>query len=239
MEALPLSERGLLSVSEAARELGVSAQRVRALVADGRLDAYRAGRVLLIPAESLADRAAAAPGGGRPWSAAMAWAALLLLDGDPAGADALGSRDRWRLRQRLAAADDLLGLAPRFVNRAAVRPFAGHSSIPARIVGDGVRSGISAAGVLGLDLIDDGSVADVYVPAGMVAGLRDRYRLVPAAGRAANVLLRVVADDAWALAGRQVAPRGAVALDLAHANDSRSRAAAVQLAARVWVEADW
>ena len=44
----------LISTAEAARRLGVSSRRVRALIAEGRLDAIRVGRISLIRAASVA-----------------------------------------------------------------------------------------------------------------------------------------------------------------------------------------
>ena len=44
----------LISTAEAARRLGVSSRRVRALIAEGRLDAIRVGRISLIRASSVA-----------------------------------------------------------------------------------------------------------------------------------------------------------------------------------------
>lgn len=231
-----LGRPDLLAVRDAAAQLGVSTQRVRALVANGDLDAYRVGSTLLLSADSVARRISDSPSGGRPWSPVMAWAVLGWLDHDAAALSALDSRDRWRLRKRLAAADGLDAIASRLARRAVVGRYFGHSSIPARIRREGVPSAVSAASAYDLDLVDDGSVADVYLPERAAVVLQRQYRLTPASGEHANVIVRAVSDQAWTLEGRAAAPRAAVALDLLESGDSRSRAAAHALADRIWRE---
>ena len=79
--------------------------------------------------------------------------------------------------------------------------------------------------------------ADMYLPAAVTGRLVDRYQFAPAVGGDANVVLRVVPDDAWMLVDRELAPLAAVALDLAEHDDARTREAARRLAGRV--DAAW
>jgi excisionase family DNA binding protein len=66
----------MLSVHEAAKRLGVSDRRVRALIDSGRLDAQRVGRAWIIHPIALASvDGARSP--GRPLSARSAWAELI------------------------------------------------------------------------------------------------------------------------------------------------------------------
>ena len=56
----------MLSVAEAARELGVSPARVRKLIADGALPASKAGRAWVLREEDVMDRLSAHVRAGRP-----------------------------------------------------------------------------------------------------------------------------------------------------------------------------
>jgi len=94
-----------------------------------------------------------------------------------------------------------------------------------------MRSGISAARSVGSDLLA-GREADGYLPEFELQGFLNRHALSPAGDASANVRLRVVPDDAWSsldFSGRSIAPKAAVALDLAGERDSRSQAAGKKL----------
>lgn len=69
-----------LSAAQAAGELGVSEQHVRRLARAGSLPAERLGGVWLVSAAAVRDRARALPVSGRPLSAPMAWAVLMVVD---------------------------------------------------------------------------------------------------------------------------------------------------------------
>jgi excisionase family DNA binding protein len=69
-----------LSAAQAAGELGVSKQRVRRLAQAGLLPAERLGSVWLVSAAAVRDRARAIPVAGRPLSAPMAWAVVMVVD---------------------------------------------------------------------------------------------------------------------------------------------------------------
>ena len=79
-------EDGVLSVREAAEQLGVTSQRVRQLIADGSLQARRSSAGWLVRAQAVADRARSKRR-GRPASPRTAWAVLGLLSAAVDAAD--------------------------------------------------------------------------------------------------------------------------------------------------------
>ena len=70
-----------MTAAEAAATLGVSVGRVRQLADRGQLVKVNHPRQVLVSRSSVAERLAASPGRGRPWSTAVVWAAAWLLDG--------------------------------------------------------------------------------------------------------------------------------------------------------------
>jgi hypothetical protein len=172
------------------------------------------------------ERAQAAP--GRPFTAHNAWALLLLASGDEFPPD----RDRqaqWRLRGTLRR-HRLVDLESRLDRRAVVHHL---WALPGELrrlrdASDLALTGSSAAGALGLELLAPETV-DAYVQDSGLSVLMSENGLEPVPPRDANVILRAVPDDAWLLAGRRVAPRAAVAFDLAGYPDSRSARAGLEL----------
>src|SRR6266568_4432268 len=73
----------LISVEEAAKRLDVVPQRVRALIAAGRLPAQLVGKAYVLDAAVLEQFARQPRAPGRPLSAANAWALLAVLAGVP------------------------------------------------------------------------------------------------------------------------------------------------------------
>ncbi|CAN5347066.1 hypothetical protein BH23ACT7_BH23ACT7_26050 [soil metagenome] len=229
---------GWIQVDEAAERLGVHPSRVRLLAREGRLGARRLGRAWLIDADELRRETDRPRHAGRPWLPHVAWAALLLLDGDHDGLLRLPDRARRELSGRVARAGSLAALAPRLSGRAEVRRYRAHPSVVVRLPADGAASGLAAAAARGARLaVRQDDSADMYLPAAVTGRLVDRYQFAPAVGGDANVVLRVVPDDAWMLADRELAPLAAVALDLAEHDDARTREAARRLAGRV--DAAW
>src|SRR5438067_4159754 len=90
----------VVSVADAARELGISAERVRQLIQNGSLAARRVGGRWLVDDESLNRRAQGSRLAGRPFSPARAWALLALASGECP--DWLPDREVRRLRNVLA-----------------------------------------------------------------------------------------------------------------------------------------
>lgn len=210
--------------ADAARSLGLSLQRVRALVAEGRLPGRKvAGRWFVDRAaveRRLRDRRLS----GRPYSAPHAWGVIALAEGeDPNWLDA-SSRSRLRrvLRER-----DIRDIVPSLVRRGRRLEMRAHESDLARIEADPdvVRSGVSAASDHRLAVLAPG-ILEAYIPARRWSEVERRYRLKPSAN--ANVILHVV-DGPWPFAADQrVAPRLAAVLDLLDHDDERSRRAALR-----------
>lgn len=229
---------GWVRVDEAAERLEVHPSRVRLLAREGRLGARRFGRIWLIDEGELLREVDRPRRAGRPWLPQVAWAALMLLDGDPEALSQLPGRARRELPRRVARTGSLDALAPRLVARAQVRRYHAHPSVMVRLPADGAVSGLPAAASQRARLsVRQDDTVDMYVPAAVAERLERRYELHPAHGGDANVVLRVVPDDAWTLDGRDLAPLAAVALDLAEHDDARTREAARRLAARV--KAQW
>src|SRR4051794_5138358 len=89
-----------VDVAEAARQLDVDPSRVRALIAEGSLDATKIGGRWLVDSASVAARRRGAPGPGRRLAPYNAWALLVAASGEgwPKNLEAMA---RWRLRQTL------------------------------------------------------------------------------------------------------------------------------------------
>jgi Helix-turn-helix domain len=212
----------LVSVSDAAQELRLDRSRVRALAASGVLSARKIGGVWLIDRASVEQRREHPSPAGRPLSSLNAWRVLLLASGEDIdkGADPVA---RWRVRDALdrRGLDGLRGLLRR---HAEVDYFWGLPGELRRLRerDDVVLAGTSAAAGYHLDLLS-GDRVDVYVSASEAPGLAREHALQSAAGAEANVVLRLVPDDAWPLiAGRRLAPLAAVAIGLAEDPDPRT-----------------
>lgn len=98
-------EADVLSVREAAEQLGVSSERVRQLINAGSLPARRSSAGWLLMADAVAERTRSAARAGRPASPRTAWAILCLLssalESDASEPAACAVRDR-RLRHHVA-----------------------------------------------------------------------------------------------------------------------------------------
>jgi excisionase family DNA binding protein len=222
-----------LSVADAARQLGVSSEHVRALIRDGQLDAERIGRAVLVSADSVRRRLEIIrPAAGRPLSSRMAWAFLWHLSG--AQAPWVSPAERSRVNkyvQRLSVEQWPRVLAGRAeVHRARMLP--GPLN---RLREDprAVLSGVAAAVHYGIDLVSDVEDVELYVEPECFHDLVARKRINPAP-QVPNVLIRVpfaaeVLHFSEDHAG--FAPPAAVAADLADSGDERSVRAARQLLA--------
>jgi excisionase family DNA binding protein len=209
----------IVSVSEAARRLGVTSRRVQTLAASGRLSARRVGRELLIDTASLALLMARPARPGRPFSARSAWALLHLAMGRDPGPRSRA--ERIRARQRLQAIDRLT--PGQLSSRAELHRLAAHSGLLGRIASDTrlVLGGASAAGHHGADLVAVGQV-EGYVRADDLDDVIRDYALRPASFGEANVILRVPAPDWPFAAGTRVADAAVVGADLVDHGDERS-----------------
>jgi excisionase family DNA binding protein len=204
------------SVEEAARTLGISPRRVRALAAAGQLHSRRVGRAWVIDLDG--SNPARTP--GRRLSARSAWGALGLLE------DRLSRSERQRARQRRRQLAELPPGA--LLRRADVHRFLAHRAAVPRLGRDPrlVLSGVSAAGQHGVDLIALDQV-EAYLRPEHLDSVRREYALRPPASDApANVILRVPRPT-WPFSDdERVAPALVVAADLLDARDERSVRAA-------------
>jgi excisionase family DNA binding protein len=219
----------LVSISDAASLLGLSATRVRLMAAQGRLPARKIGNQWVVERSAVERRRREKVGRGRRFNPRNAWAVLKLASGEKP--PPLDPSVRSRLKKALAH-EGLRGLGPRLKDRARVGLYRAHpGEIPYALEDEAlVRSGISAAASLDSGLLS-GREADGYVAQSQLKSFIAKHALSPA-GIDSNVRLRVVPDDLWLslkLDARPIAPRAAVALDLAEEVDPRSRKAGEQL----------
>lgn len=215
----------MLGVRDAAAALGVSVQRVHALVRSGRLPARRVGRLWVIEESALSSVAARRP--GRPVSAANAWALLAMLcSEDPGWIDpSVGSRLRRRSRDGEWLERALRASEPR-ARIVLLRVLPGDLD---RISADAalVRSGL-CAGVSALDVVARREEPlDAYAPDDALRRIERRYRPIhfPADP---NLVLRVP-SHAWILARGPIAPPVVVAADLLLGSEPRVERAARRL----------
>lgn len=209
-----------VSIREAARILGLSPGRVRALAVHGQLSASKLGDRWFVERSAVERRRRDGAHEGRRFSPRNAWALLLLASDEEVRE--INPSVRSRLKRALRW-EGLANLAPRLVHRGEVLSFGAHPGEIAHLLEDPelVRSGISVAGEQGFGLVS-GREADGYLRAPALRGFAARHVLEPA-GIEGNVRLRVVPKEAWDLLdGRRTAPRAAVALDLAEELDPRS-----------------
>jgi excisionase family DNA binding protein len=211
VDQIPNRRRDVLSVTEAAARLGVSAQQVRQLIRSGALEAERLGHAFLVPAGAVERRARQQSPPGRRFVPANAWGLLSIADGQ--GAPWLSPDDRGRMK-RLLAERSLERLRPRLVDRAKVVRLRAHPSLLRRLRDDPdlMLSGVSAARELRLGLVGVGDEVDAYVGSSRFRDVMRRYRLRPS--HDSNVVLRIVPPVGWASLPGRIAPAPAVALDL-------------------------
>jgi len=187
----------------------------------GQLGASKFGDRWLLQRSAVEGRRRIGGHAGRPFESHNAWALLLLASGQEVSEIDPSARSRLR---RVLKVEGLTKLAPRLARRAESRYFDGHPGELRYLAEDPafLRTGISAAGEHGLDLAA-GQEADGYVAAGGLQKLIADHALSTADFGAGNVRIRVVADKAWnRLAGLELAPIAAVAIDLAEDPDPRS-----------------
>lgn len=196
----------LVSLADASSILGVSSERVRQLVVAGDLPAQRFGNAWAVPMDAVVARRHASRSGGRPLGALRAWHEIVSGDVD------LGRPGRYRRRAGVVRCE---------MSQADVE------SLPA--AAGALIGGMRAAIAFGAPLIasDD---HDLYLSRSAFAQLEPLVAFVP--DPLGLVRLRVVDDVAWGIiAGGELAPRGAVALDLLDSADPRHWIAAEELVA--------
>ena len=216
---------GMISVLEAADELGVSGRRVHQMLADGRLPGARVGRSWVLDRQAVLQAAQSRVRAGRPWCPSSAWDVLAMASGVEIKGSAV---DRFRARQR--AEDGIAPLVGKLASRAERHQFYAHPSVLGELLEHPgiVASGVSALGFHNVDLVAIDQ-AEGYIPRSELASMIDEYELDNAADRP-NVQLRVVDDEYWPFEARQrYAPLPIVAVDLLDSADERSRRAGQEL----------
>lgn len=210
-----------ISPAQAASLLGVSVRRVHVLVGNNTLRSVKAGDRVLVHRDDVESRArTGSTAEGRPFSARRAWALILLAsDKEVPNLDAV---TRSKLRKVLKERD-LWSLRPRLRKRSERRDLRAHSSELEAILHSttGVRTGARAALEVGLDLVAPDAPVELYVNRRGAADLVRLFALQ--SSREPNVILRVVPDEVRSWLRGPIAPRLAVALDLAEENDARSQ----------------
>jgi len=222
----------LVDVASAARELDLHPSRVRSLIADGSLRADKVGGRWLVHWDSVVSRRRAPMPPGRPVAARNVWTLLLEASGEPAG-EPTDAMTLWRMRQALRL-QGLVAVRGRLERRAQAHRY---WALPGelRALHDDealVLTGSSAVGALDLELLAPDTI-DAYLAARRLDDVVRAYGLEEARASQANVILRAVPDDAWVLDDRRIAPRAAVALDLASYPDSRSSRVGMELLAQL------
>lgn len=205
----------MMSVVEAASQLNVSERRVRQMLADGSIRGERVGRSWVIDEGQLHHRRSL----GRPWSASSAWALLALAD----GADLeLPPVARSRAKKRLSLGIE--NLVPKLSARCRSQAAYSHPGVLSSVRGAIVQGGVSAAPILGADLIAEDEV-DGYIRSSEFGQLVQRFALDERSDRP-NVMLRVVDDAVWPfVSDQQYAGRSVVAVDLLESSDPRAKRA--------------
>ena len=214
----------MLSVPEAAAQLGVHPGRVRQLLVQGRLPGDKVGGRWLVSEAAIAGRLASHRPSGRPLSPRAAWGLLWAANGR--AVPWLSDREERRARQR-ARSWPVEHWAYACQHRAAVHGLYGHPSLLSRLADDGrlVRSGASVRSrhvdLVALDAVEG------YVRREDLDGLIDAYGLHRAAR--ANVVLRVPPGGLFVFGDEPDTPWPVIAVDLIDAGDDRSVRAAHEL----------
>lgn len=218
-----------ISSAEAADRLGLTSGRVRELIVSGALRARRVGNRFLVSRDDVDARASRGAPVGRPFSPRRAWALILLASGlVPPGLDPVTlSKLRRVLREK-----DLWSIRSRFARRAERRELRAHSSDLPRLDAEPgvVRTGARSAAAAGFSLVASDAPVELYLDALTAERLVTRYRLRPS--DRPNVVFHIVPIDVRSWLSDPVAPRPAIALDLADDRDPRSQQVAREFLAR-------
>jgi len=212
----------LVTVSEAARHLGVSTRQVNNLVRSGAIKQPARGVIDDISLERV--KALQPNGHGRAWEGPTAWAAVELLNGGDA--QWLGPTQRSRLRSRLRSlsAEQLVGRAR---NRAVATTYRAHPSALASlrdriVIASTPDDGFGLAGT---------SAVGGYIAAGSLDATVHHFGLIP--DESGTVTLRATSMPIDAVSSIASSGFTLDALDLATSLDTRERAAGLAALTRV------
>lgn len=210
-----------MGTAEAARRLGVSPQRVRALWHKGALSGRIMANRLLLDRASVLDLAERDRPATRPLSARNAWTLLLMLAGEPSPWASASEVSRLRT---LAFTRQEPALAALVRARARTMRFDGIAGAGGYVLREGhvVPAGAMLAHRW-TDLIVDG-ITEVYATESAAQNLGDRLRLWR--DPQGSIAVHVVPDDLGdLLRDRTEMPAPVVAVDLLDSGDPRSRRA--------------
>ncbi len=215
-----------MSAAVAAKALGVSLERVRQLIRDGRLDALQVSGRWFVDPDSVDLLVHEQRHAGRPWAAARAWGLLALA----AGRDAswLAPAEIHRLRDVLADRK-VVELASQLRRRADRRPWYVH---PGMIEDFLAENGVVVGGARASGQLRDSGPIDAYIAGDVVERLVDRY--VPDQSAAEPNLIARVVRGPWPFAHgeRLVWPEVAAVDLLERGGDDRARRVAHELLRR-------
>ncbi len=210
-----------VTVSDAARRLGIDESRVRQMLRAGELAGQRIGATWLVDAAAVSRRQHQAVPAGRPLSPSRAWALLDLIDGG--SAPWLTAQSRSQLRARLRG---LQGATPQRLHavlraRSDRHSYRAHPAAVRRLLGDSriVVAGPTEAARAGLDLVATDARPEVYVrPDDELEVVRElALRLAP---ESPDVLIRVP-RQVWPFAGSTAGP-ATLAADLLESDEPRA-----------------
>ena len=227
--------RETITTHEAALRLGVTAQRLRQLIAAGDIQAERHGHVWAVDPGSANDYdKRRRPTAGRSLSPTMTWAALLSDFGTNISNEVvhafglhrtersrlakLSQRDpnEWRWLAHRRATTERFNTLDAYLDRIALRD-------------DIVPTGVSAKTNHTVDLVVHERHLDAYLPRSTAAQLKKTMRLRPTP--AGNLTLRTIGnlDASGFILQRDVMPRSVVAVDLLGDSDARTSRAGADL----------
>lgn len=203
-----------ISVSEAAERLGVSRQRVLALIHDSELPARLIGGRWVVLSADVDELGRERPT-GRPMAGRVAWGLIDLLDGGRA--PWLAASERSRLRSRLRARPSIVQVGHWVRRRNEVLWLRGHpAALPRVLAFEGAMP--AGASAPGQDIVDPGRV-EVYMRQDDAADVTRKLALHQVPRREANVVVKVP-QEVWPFDDGP--GRAAVALDLWEAGEERS-----------------
>ena len=205
------------SVSEAAKELNLSPQRVRVLARSGVLDAEKVGNQWLVKDVEQVRRSHP----GRPLSAANAWGVLALVAGEDA--DWLDASVRSRLRRRLREPGWSVEAVSCSQARAAIKVLRVLPGDLSKLEAEILPSGLSAR-YSELDVLSSAEHLDGYVNQRSFEAIRRRFRPLSDPARS-NLILRIPSGN-WVLQHQDRVPLAVAAADLLSSDDPRAKRAA-------------
>ena len=218
-------ESDRIAVSQAADRLDLHPSRVRAMIAQGQLEAQKLGGRWLIDRRSVESRRSQPGVDGRPFNAANAWALLCLSEGKEP--DWVSKWELSRLRRRLREVG-IEKLAPRLWKRASKKQLRAHPSLLPRLRKDSrlFSSGVSAAAEHEIDIVAANELEAYVADEDFEDVVEDNY-LEPSPNP--NVLLHVARADWIRSCANDAMSPAVAAADLLEADDEKSRRAGHEL----------